>query len=272
MFSKKTIILFLFLCATAFADTTATAIIDTTAIDTTIIDTTTIDIAIIDTTVIDTTIKPGLHFFVSVGAQFINFKDRSKFKALLDTQFIKYQGDYLADTAGFLIPQRQPFQTVNLAFPIMAGIIWQFNDMHSLGLGAGFLYNNESVVLTDKKGETRNYKYALQAFPLFVEYRLLVSPNLISIKNGDYFSLFLRYYWMLPGTEIYSSWGNAKADFDPLGSGYGVFFGYRFWEWNGFSVWGELGYLSLDVKSGDKNGILDSWNLGGVSIMVRVMF
>jgi len=161
---------------------------------------------------------------------------------------------------------------VNLAFPITAGIVWQFNDVHSLGLGAGFLYDNESVILTDESGEPHNFKYVLQAFPLFAEYRLLISPALISIKEGDYFSLFLRYYWMLPGTEIYSSWGKAKADFDPLGSGYAIFFGYRFWEWEGFSVWGEMGYLSLDVKSGDKNGILNSWNLGGVSLLIRMMF
>ncbi|MCL2207655.1 MAG: hypothetical protein FWB90_06110, partial [Fibromonadales bacterium] len=106
----------------------------------------------------------------------------------------------------------------------------------------------------------------------FMEYRLLISPNLISLKNGDYFSLFLRYYWMLPGTEIYSSWGEAKADFDPLGSGYGVFLGYRFWQWEGFSIWGELGYLSLAVKSSEKDRILNSWDLGGISMMIRMAF
>jgi hypothetical protein len=77
---------------------------------------------------------------------------------------------------------------------------------------------------------------------------------------------------MLPGTEVYSSWGKAEANFEPLGNGYGVFFGYRFWELDKFSVWGELGYLSLEVKSGTKDGILDSWDLGGVSIMLRMTF
>jgi len=286
MIPRIVIILCLFLCAAVFADTTA---VDTTIADSTIANAAIAAIAdnsivipgtaIPDTAIIADSIKikPGLHFFISVGAQFINFKNRSIFKDLLDTQFVKLQNDYRDSLPHYQEnpkknPQKQPFQQVNLAFPIMAGIIWQFNDAHSLGLGAGFVYNSESVVLTDMHENTRSYEYALQAFPLFAEYRLLISPNLISLENGDYFSLFLRYYWMLPGTEIYSSWGKAKADFDPLGSGYGVFLGYRFWEWGSLSIWGELGYLSLDVKSSDKDAILDSWDLGGVSIMVRAAF
>ena len=263
------IIFCIFLClGTTRADTTYTdtiSVVDTTSV----IDT----INVIDTTVIadSVKIKHGFHFFVSVGAQFINFKNRSKFNALLDAQFIEYLDVYSTDSVGAL-PIKQDFQTVNLAFPITAGIIWQFSDIHSLGLGAGFLYDNESVILTDKNGKPGNFKYVLQAFPLFAEYRLLISPDLISLTNGDYFSLFFRYYWMLPGTEIYSSWGKATADFDPLGSGYGVFLGYRFWEWENLSIWGEIGYLSLEVKSSAQNRILDSWNLGGVSISLRAMF
>ncbi|MDR2732865.1 MAG: hypothetical protein LBB36_06565 [Fibromonadaceae bacterium] len=160
-----------------------------------------------------------------------------------------------------------------MTFPISVGIIWQFSDMHSLGLGAGFLYGSESVIVKDKHNEIHNLKYTLQAFPAYAEYRLLISPNLISMKNGDYFSLFFRYYWMLPGTEIYSSWGKAEADFEPLGNGYGIFLGYRFAEWQGLSVWGELGILSLDVKSGEENALLlNSWNLGGISVLIRTMF
>ena len=210
-------------------------------------------------------IKPGLHFFVSAGAQFVNFKERKKFQAILDSQ-------YNENSTSSMMSQKQDFQTVNLAFPLMAGIIWQFNDMHSLGLGAGFLYDNESVTLTDERGEFVNFSYTLQAFPIFAEYRLQISQDLISIRDADYFSLFFRYYWMLPGTEVYSSWGKAEADFNPLGSGFGVFLGYRFLEFGRLSIWGEMGYLSLEVKSGDKNGILDSWNLGGVSILIRAMF
>ncbi len=243
--------------------------LDTAALDTTILDTAALDTTIIDTTAVDTTvidsnftkIKSGLHFFASVGAQFIDFNERSKFQALLNTQ----------DTTAI----KQNFQKVNLTFPITAGIIWQISDMHSLGLGVGFLYSKESVILTDttdSKEETHNFEYTLQALPIFAEYRLQISPNFLSLSDGDYFSIFARYYWMLPYTEISSSWGNAKADFDPLGNGFGIFFGYRFWEWKGLSIWGEMGYLSIEVKSSDKNGILDSWNLGGISLLIRAMF
>jgi len=250
--------------------------LDTTSIDTAFsaisIDTA-FNAFFIDTASTDSAkIKPGLRFFVSAGAQFINFKESSKFQALLENKYNEYREDYLEDTTGYTPPIKQNFETVNLAFPISAGILWQFSDLHSLGLGMIFLYDNESVILTDKQGETHNFKYTLQAFPIFAEYRLLVSPNLISLKNNDYFSLFLRYYWLLPYTKINSSWGNAKADFEPLGNGYGIFLGYRFWEWEGLSVFGEMGYLSLDAKSSTKNGILNSWNLGGISVLIRAMF
>ncbi|GBU25046.1 hypothetical protein R83H12_01685 [Fibrobacteria bacterium R8-3-H12] len=245
---------------------------DSTFVDTTYIDTTFIS-PFKDTSSVDSTkIKTGLRFFVSAGVQFINFKEGSKFQVLLNDKYIEYEDDYRKDSVGYIYPIKQDFETVNLVFPISAGIIWQLSDVHSLGLGIIFLYDNESVILTDKQGRTHNFKYTLQTFPIFAEYRLLVSPNLITLKNNDYFSLFLRYYWLLPPTGINSSWGNAKADFEPLGNGFGVFLGYRFWEWEGFSVFGEMGFLSLDAKSSTKDGILNSWNLGGISVLIRAMF
>jgi len=253
-------------------DSVAENTLDTASIDTTF-NTTLIDTASIDTISIDLSkMKPGLHFFVSAGAQFINFRERSTFQTLLNVKYEECLNDYKNDSVGYILPVKQDFETVNLAFPLSAGIVWQFSDIHSLGLGMGFIYNNESVILTDKQGSTYNFKYTLQAFPLFAEYRLLISPNFIGLKNNDYFSLFLRYYWLLPHTEISSSWGNAKADFEPLGNGYGIFLGYRFWEWEGLSVFGEMGLLSLDVKSSTKDGILNSWNLGGITILVRALF
>ena len=215
--------------------------------------------------------KHGLRFFASAGVQLINFKERSKFQDFLEAQYDKYMDDYTENAVGYTTPQKQDFQTVNLAFPITAGIIWQFNDMHSLGLGTGFLYDKESVILKDKQDEFKNISYTLQAFPVFVEYRLQISQNLISIKEIDYFSVLLRYYWMFPGTEVYSSWGKAKADFEPLGNGFGVALGYCFLKWERFEIWGEMSYLSIDVKS-DEKGILDSWNLGGMSVLIRAVF
>jgi len=254
-----------------------TASIDTAVkaapVDTTVKDTT-LKSTPIDTATTDSAkIKPGLHFFVSVGAQFITFKERSTFQNRLISKYNKYEKDYIADSVGYTLPIKQDFETVNLTFPISVGIMWQFSDVHSLGLGVGFLRNTESVILTDKESKNHNFKYIIQAFPAFAEYRLLISPNLISLRDNDYFSLFFRYYWLLPPyTKISSSWGSAKADFEPQGNGYGIFFGYRFWEWAGLSVFGEMGLLSLDAKSSSENGILDSWNLGGISVLIRAMF
>jgi hypothetical protein len=226
-----------------------------------------------DTTDTDSVkIKRGLRFFASIGIQLIDFKERSKFQGLLNAQFDKYKDDYSKDSVDYAVPQKQDFQTVNLAFPITAGIMWQFNNIHSIGLGAGFLYDKESVILKDKQSNFKNFSYTLQAFPIFIEYRLGISQNLISIKEVEHFSVLLRYYWMLPGTEIYSSWDKAEADFEPLGNGFGVSLAYCFSKWEGFEIWGEMGYLSIDVKSDDEKRVLDSWNLGGISILIRAVF
>jgi len=226
-----------------------------------------------DTTNADTVkIKRGLRLFASAGVQLIDFKERSKFQGYLDEQFAEYLDDYKKDSAGHVKPQKQDFQTVNLAFPITAGIIWQFNNIHAIGLGAGFLYDKESIIIKDKQSNFRNLSYTLLAFPLFVEYRLGISQNLISIKDVDYFSVLMRYYWMLPNAKISSSWDNAEANFEPLGNGFGVFLTYCFSKWERVEIWGEMGYLNTDVKSNDEKSALDSWNLGGISIQVRAVF
>jgi len=270
----KAIAFCLFLCfKTVFSQDSTSVHLDSLPQDSLPQDTSLAPLLVNDTTDTDSAkTKRGLHFFASAGVQLINFKERSKFQGFLDTLYDKYMNDYMENSADSMPQKPQDFQTVNLAFPITAGIIWQFNDMHSLGLGAGFLYDKESVILKDNQGRFKNISYTLQAFPIFIEYRLQISQNLISIKEVDYFSILLRYYWMLPGTEVYSFWGKAEADFEPLGSGFGISLGYCFLKWEGFEIWGEMSYLSLDVKSDDEKGILDSWNLGGMSVMIKAVF
>ncbi|MDR2732866.1 MAG: hypothetical protein LBB36_06570 [Fibromonadaceae bacterium] len=65
---------------------TAIAVLDTlTAISDSI--TAVPDTVDYDTLITDSAkIKPGIHFFISVGAQFIDFKDRSKFQTLLENR------------------------------------------------------------------------------------------------------------------------------------------------------------------------------------------
>jgi len=248
---------------------------DTLTRDTALVDSTKADSTTTDTTKTDTVeIKKGLRVFASVGVQLINFKERLKFQDFLNEELLNYKADYYLDSAThkYVLPQKQDFQTVNLAFPLTAGIMWQFNKIHAIGLGAGFLYDKESVTLKDKYSDFINYSYTLQAFPAFVEYRLGISPNLISMRKVEFFSVLLRYYWMLSGTKVTSDWGNARADFEPLGNGFGISLAYCFSRWGGFEIWGEMGYLSIDVKSNDENDILNSWNLGGMSVMIRAVF
>jgi hypothetical protein len=76
-------------------------------------------------------------------------------------------------------------------------------------LGGSFLYD-KNLVLTDRKDNIHNYQYTLQDFA-FPGIPLTIPKNLITLSGQSLFSIAVRWYWMLPGTEIYSSWATLKA-------------------------------------------------------------
>ncbi len=217
--------------------------------------------------------------FVQPGISFLGFDHRDKFQNALDTLYYKYRADALT-AAESLQVTKQDFQRVNFAFPLSFGIQVQHFDNHFISAGAGFIYDNESVIISDRKNNNHNYHYTLQGVPLFLEYRLGISPNLISISNRSLFSIAVRWYWMLPGTEIYSSWGHLKAKSDFKGNGFGVSLGYLITSWKNFSIFGDLGYSSITIKANepfskvvpDTGKEKASWDLGGIQLQIRVAF
>ena len=175
---------------------------------------------------------------------------------------------------------KQDFQKVNFCFPIYAGLQFQLRQDHFVSIGAGYIHDNESVVLVDQNNRSHHYSYTIQGFPLFLEYRFAIPVNLMSLSNESLFSLALRWYWTLPHTEIYTSWGKLAAETPYYGSGFGLSIGYLLFNWKSLYVYGDLGYSYISVKS--KKQYADivpdgpeekaKWNIGGIQLQIRVSF
>lgn len=227
--------------------------------------------------------------FVQPGISFITFNDRDKFQEATDSVYKSLLAEATTDEESTAV-SRQTFQKVNLSIPITAGIQAQIFEDHFISAGIGFIYDNESIVLTDRRSKTHNYDYTLQAVPLYLEYRFAIPNSLITLSGESLFSVSARWYWMLPGTEIYSSWGKIEAKPEPLGSGFGFSFGYLIGTWKSLRIYGDLGYTKISVKSRksfaevvplydepDEDGESEatrkaSWDLGGLQLQIRVSF
>ena len=216
-----------------------------------------------------------LSVFLQPSISFISFEERKYFQETIDTIYYGFK-ENAVNSAESLNVAKQDFQKVNFCFPITAGIQWQFAEDHFLSAGVGFIYDNESVVLTDRKSNTHSYEYTLQGIPFYMEYRFALPKNFITLSTGGLFSLAVRWYWVLPGTEIYTTWGKLDAETPLLGAGFGVSVGYLFATWKSFKLYGDIGFNSISVKSNKKfsdivpNGPNEKakWNLGGLQMQI----
>ena len=220
-----------------------------------------------------------LSVFLQPSISFISFEERKYFQDAIDTIYYGFK-ENAVNSAESLNVAKQDFQKVNFCFPITAGFQWQFTEDHFLSAGIGFIYDNESVVLTDRKSNTHSYEYTLQGIPFYLEYRFALPKNFITLSTGGLFSLAVRWYWVLPGTEIYTTWGKLDAETPLLGAGFGVSVGYLFATWKSFKLYGDIGFNSISVKSNKKfsdivpNGPDEKakWNLGGIQLQIRGSF
>ena len=220
-----------------------------------------------------------LSVFVQPSISFLSFTEREYFQNAIDSLYYGFKAEAVNDAESLNVA-KQDFQKVNFCFPITAGIQWQFMEDHFLSAGIGFIYDNESVVLTDRKSGTHSYEYTLQGVPLFLEYRFALPKNFITLSTGGLFSVSVRWYWVLPGTEIYTTWGKLDAETPLLGAGFGVSVGYLFASWGNFKLYGDIGFSSISVKSNKKFAdIVDGgpdekakWNLGGLQMQIRGTF
>lgn len=217
--------------------------------------------------------------FLQPGISFLSFDQREYFQDAIDTIHNEFLVQAL-DKKDSANVAKQDFQKVNFCFPLYAGLQFQPRQDHFVSVGAGYIYDNESVVLVDQNNRTHNYSYTIQGFPLFLEYRFAISSNLMTLAGESLFSIALRWYWTLPHTEIYTSWGKLAAETPYYGAGFGLSVGYLLFNWRSMYVFGDLGYSSISVKS--KKQYADivpdgpeekaKWNIGGIQVQIRVSF
>lgn len=215
--------------------------------------------------------------FLQPGISFLSFDQREYFQDAIDTIYNEFLIQAL-DKRDSANVAKQDFQKVNFCFPIYAGLQFQLRQDNFLSIGAGYIYDNESVVLADQNSRSHNYSYTIQGFPLFLEYRFAIPLNLMSLSNESLFSVSLRWYWVLPHTEIYTSWGSLSAETPYYGAGFGISIGYLLFNWKSLYVFGDLGYSSISVKS--KKQYADivpdgpeekaKWNIGGIQLQIRI--
>jgi hypothetical protein len=220
-----------------------------------------------------------ISIFLQPAISFLNFEERQYFQNAVDTIYREFYSQAITESESLTVA-KQDFQKVNFCFPITGGLQFQpFRD-NFFSLGLSFIYDHESVVLTDRRNNTHHYEYTIQGMPLFLEYRLAIPKNLMTITGESLFSVAVRWYWVLPGTEIYSSWGKIDAETPLYGGGFGFSIGYLITSWKGFNVFGDIGYSSIPVKSKKSyadivpDGPTDKakWNIGGLQLQIRVGF
>lgn len=217
--------------------------------------------------------------FVQPGLSFLSFDQREYFQDAIDTIYAEFkENSYTA--AESLNVAKQDFQKVNFCFPIAGGLQVQFAQDQFISAGVGFIYDHESVVLSDKNNRSHNYDYTIQGVPLFLEYRFGIPTNFMTLSDGGLFSIAFRWYWTLPGTEIYTTWGSLKAKNSPYGAGFGFSVGYLLASWKNINIFGDIGYSSIKVES--RKSFADivpdgptekaKWDIGGIQVQIRVSF
>ncbi|MCQ2055070.1 MAG: hypothetical protein MJY82_07245 [Fibrobacter sp.] len=217
--------------------------------------------------------------FLQPSISFLNFEERDYFQYAIDTIYKEFRSTAVTSDESLSVA-KQNFQKVNFCFPVTAGLQFQVFQDNFISAGIGFIYDNESVVLTDRKNNTHNYSYTLQGVPLFLEYRLAIPLNLMTLTDGGLFSVALRWYWTLPGTEIYTTWGKIEAENSPLGAGFGFSVGYLIASVKGINIFGDIGFSSIKVKSKESfakivpDGSIEKakWDIGGLQMQIRVSF
>lgn len=223
--------------------------------------------------------RSKLSIFLQPSVSFLDFPEREYFQNAIDTLYYSFKEDALTESESLSVA-KQDFQKVNFCFPVTLGLQYQVFRNHFISTGISFVYDNESVVLTDRKNRTHNYNYTIQGIPLFLEYRLGIPRNLMTLSGESLFSVAVRWYWVLPGTEIYTTWGGLEAKTPLWGSGFGVSLGYLIASWKNFNIYGDIGFSSIKVESNEKYSHIvpdgpeekAKWNIGGLTMQVRVGF
>jgi len=221
--------------------------------------------------------------FAQSGVTFLAFASRNRFEYALDTLFQEYLSQAVAAKDSLLV-KKQALQKVNFCFPLFAGLDVMITQNNHVALGAGYIYDREAAIIVDHNSNPHEFFYTLQAVPMFLEWRIGISPRLITLDGIERFSATVRWWWLLSGTEIYSNLGEIRNSPQFQGNGWSVSLGYQILEWKQLRLYGDLGYASLQAKSNHpwtnvvspsdslSNPDHAAWGLGGIQLNLRATF
>ena len=219
--------------------------------------------------------------FIQANVLFANFNDRSRFQRELDFAYLEERNTLdesnTAQDRAFI--QKTNFQTVNLSFPFGAGFMVR-QGMNYFGSGFLYLQNSENAILVNRDNNTE-FKYLIEAWPAYLEYKRLIPTNILTLSDGDFLYISLRYYWLLRQSKIHFNGKTINSSFTKYGNGFEIALGYQFAEWQSFRVTGELGYSKISLISDAKWSSLFSypdstnnnkadWDIGGIQSTLKI--
>jgi hypothetical protein len=165
-----------------------------------------------DTAVLASSLKLFLnrkpYYAAHAGVGFLDLNGREHFVAALEARRVAKQGKIL-----------QPYENVNLYFPagFLAGMrVFDYLDI--LAKTDAFWYRQTALLGDSLNGPGTEEFYALQGQLLGLGLRLYIPQEILSARDHGHLYFEISRYFDLGATEIYSSYGSASAQWNPMGS------------------------------------------------------
>lgn len=179
--------------------------------------------------------------------KFLNFAQRDRFQRELDTRESQLK-DQQIDPALSARIRAQDFQRVNLSFPIFMGFKYRPVKDWSLGASIGYFYHQTETLLL-LGDQSQEWSYALEGFPVYVEFAHLIPESIITLDEVNYLQIGGRIYGHYSQDQLLHK-GNTAQSRDQYGlSGWGAFLGYEYMSWNRLTIYAELEYSSQEAQS-----------------------
>lgn len=176
---------------------------------------------------------------VYLGVDFMDFDAKETFQAALEARRAR-------DSLKIL----QDYEPVHLAFPIGLQAVLPVSGYLDLVAKTHSYWYKQTAVLGDKASNHSGEEwFAVQANLAGVGLRYYVPPAFLSVTGG--LGLFAQaiVYWNVGNTAIYTPYGEAVADFDPLGSGYEIQFGLQQALTGPWRLSGGIGFIQQEFAS-----------------------
>jgi hypothetical protein len=181
---------------------------------------------------------PGISLYL--GVDFFDFSAKEKFVINLQNRAKRDSLD---------IPQN--FEPVHLAFPIGLQAVFPISDYLDLVAKTHSYWYKQTAILGTRatKIHAGDEWYAVQGNLAGFGMRYSLPPALLSVTGQ--LGLYIQgiWYWNLGNTQIYSPYGNARADFNPSGSGYEILLGYQKAVSKPWVLSGAIGFIHQEFQS-----------------------